>query len=45
MTEPQDEVKALVTGRNMGDPMKLLVGVDQFDCTQVAAALAERRRD
>ena len=45
MTEPQDAVKALVNARNLGDPMKLLAGVDKFDCSQLTAALAERRRD
>jgi len=34
-----------VNARNLGDPMKLLVGIDMFDCVQLAAALAERRRD
>ncbi|HEX4966133.1 MAG TPA: hypothetical protein VF173_35315 [Thermoanaerobaculia bacterium] len=45
MTESQDEVNALVTARNLGDPMKLLPGVEQLDCTQLAVELAERRRD
>jgi vacuolar-type H+-ATPase subunit D/Vma8 len=41
----QDKVKALVAARNLGDPMQLMPGTDQLDCTQLAAELAERRRN
>lgn len=45
MTDQQAEVKALVNTRNFGDPMMLLSGIDQLDCAQLTAEIAERRRD
>jgi predicted nucleic acid-binding Zn-ribbon protein len=42
--EPQNEVNMLVAVRNLGDPMRLLPGVEQLDCEQLAAELAEKHR-
>jgi hypothetical protein len=42
--EPQDEVRMLVSARNFGDFMRLLSGVENLDCEELAAKLAEKHR-